>query len=64
MHDRENKNASESGCKKKFGLCFEFTRGGEKKVWKCVIRGAQRFAPFRFHNVPDEVSIDELAEAT
>lgn len=50
--------------KARFGGCFEFKRMSGGIHWKCVVRGAQRFFPLRYHHVYGEVSLDDLAQAT
>lgn len=50
--------------KERFGDCFEFARISGGITWKCVVRGAQRFYPLRYHHVYGEVSADDLAKAT
>lgn len=50
--------------KERFANKFEFQRSYGDKIWNCVIRGAQLFAPLRYLNVPDTVSLTDLEQAT
>lgn len=49
--------------KVRFERKFEFSRAYGEHYWKCAIRGAQRFWALRFLNVPDEICLEELADA-